>query len=102
MHCIPGGQILPVQIINAGLTIATLGASAYSYGGALPGLAVTAGAALAGSVPVAAAAIPTNKGLNIAGSVVGIVQTAAIVATAAIDAGLFFTKKVPLSVAKAC
>ena len=88
-------------VINAGLTIATLGASAYSYGGALPGLAVTAGAALAGSVPVAAAAIPTNKGLNIAGSVVGIVQTAAIVATAAIDAGLFFTKKVPLSVAKA-
>ncbi len=88
-------------VINAGLTIATLGASAYSYGGALPGFAVTAGAALAGSVPVAAAAIPTNKGLNIAGSVVGIVQTAAIVATAAIDAGLFFTKKVPLSVAKA-
>ena len=89
------------EVINAGLTIATLGASAYSYGGALPGLAVTtAGAALAGSVPVVAASIPANKGLNTAGSVVGIVQTAAMVATAAIDIGLFFTKKVPLSMAK--
>ena len=88
------------EVINAGLTIATLGASAYSYGGALPGLAVTAGATLAGSMPVAAASIPANKGLNIAGSVVGIVQTAAMVATAAIDAGLFFTKKVPISMAK--
>ena len=87
-------------VINAGLTIATLGASAYSYGGALPGLAVTAGAALAGSVPVTAASIPANKGLNIAGSVVGIVQTAAMIATAAIDAGLFFTKKIPLSMTK--
>ena len=34
------------EVINAGLTVATLGASAYSYGGALPGLAVTAGAQL--------------------------------------------------------
>ncbi len=88
------------EVINAGLTIATLGASAYSYGGALPGLAVTAGAALAGSVPVAAAAIPTNKGLNIAGAAIGVAQMAAMVATSAIDAGLFFTKKVPSSMAK--
>ncbi len=88
------------EIINAGLTVATLGASVYSYGGALPGLAVTAGVAIAGSVPVAAAAIPANKGLNIAGAAIGVAQMAAMVATAAIDAGLFFTKKVPLSMAK--
>ncbi len=55
------------EVINTGLTIATLGASACSYG-ALSGLVVTAGAALAGSMPVAAAAITTNKGLKIAGA----------------------------------
>ncbi len=88
------------EVINAGLTIATLGASAYSYGGTLPGLAVTAGAAITGSVPVATAAIPANKGLNIAGSVIGVAQMAVMVATAAIDAGLFFTKKIPPSMAK--
>ncbi|MCY4329781.1 MAG: hypothetical protein OXC48_06870, partial [Endozoicomonadaceae bacterium] len=88
------------EVINAGLTVATLGASAYSYGGALPGLAVTAGVAIAGSVPVAAAAIPANKGLNIAGAAIGVAQMAAMVATAAIDAGLYFTKKIPLSMTK--
>ncbi|MCY4329936.1 MAG: hypothetical protein OXC48_07665, partial [Endozoicomonadaceae bacterium] len=91
---------IAAEVINAGLTIATLGASTYSYGGALPGLAVTAGTAIAGSVPVVAASIPANKGLNIAGSVTGIAQMAAMVATAAIDAGLYFTKKIPLSMTK--
>ncbi len=91
---------IAAEVINAGLTVATLGASAYSYGGALPGLAVTAGAAITGSVPVAAAAIPANKGLNIAGSVIGVAQMAAMVTAAAVDAGLYFTKKIPLSMTK--
>ena len=51
-------------------------------------------------MPVAAAAIPANKGLNIAGSVIGVAQMAAMVATAAIDAGLCFSKKIPSSMAK--
>ncbi len=88
------------QVINTGLVIATLGASAYSYGGVLPGLAVTAGTAVAGSVPVIAASKPANRGLNVAGSVIGITQMAAMIVTAAIDAGLFFTKKIPQSMAR--
>ncbi|MCY4328786.1 MAG: RHS repeat-associated core domain-containing protein, partial [Endozoicomonadaceae bacterium] len=88
------------QVINTGLVIATLGASAYSYGGILPGLAVTAGTAVASSVPVIAASKPANKGLNVAGSVIGMTQMAAMIVTAAIDAGLFFTEKIPPSMVK--
>ncbi len=77
-------------VITAGLTIATLGASAYTYGGTLAASAVTAGATIAGSVPVIAAAIPANKGLNIAASVIGGIEMAAMAVTAAADMGLFF------------
>ena len=88
-------------VITTGLTIATLGASAYTYGGSAIASAVTAGATIAGSVPVAAAAVPANKGLNIAASVIGGIGMAAMAATAAVDIGLFFTLSTPASMAKA-
>ncbi|MCY4177162.1 MAG: hypothetical protein OXD32_01510, partial [Endozoicomonadaceae bacterium] len=76
-------------VITSALTVATLGASAYTYGGTLLASVVAAGATLAGSVPVVAATIPANKGLNIAASVVGAIQMVAMVATAAVDIGLY-------------
>ncbi len=81
-------------VITTGLTIATLGAAAYTYGGTLIASAVTAGTAIAGSVPVAAAAIPANKGLNIAASVIGGIEMAAMVTTAAVYMGLSFMSKI--------
>ena len=85
-------------VITTGLTIATLGASAYTYGGSAIASAVTAGATIAGSVPVAAAAVPANKGLNIAASVTGGIEMAAMAITAAIDMGLFFISQQRMSV----
>ncbi|MCY4178585.1 MAG: hypothetical protein OXD32_08870, partial [Endozoicomonadaceae bacterium] len=77
-------------VITSGLTVATLGGLAYTFGGALLGSVVTAGATIAGSIPVVAAAIPANKGLDIAASVTGMTMMASMAATAAIDIGLFF------------
>ena len=51
-------------VITTGLTIATLGASAYTYGGSVIASAITAGATIAGSVPVVASVIPANKGIK--------------------------------------
>ncbi len=81
-------------VITTGLTIATLGASAYTYGGSVIASAVTAGATITGSIPVVASVIPANKGLNIAASVTGGIEMAAMVVTAAVDAGLFFISKI--------
>ncbi len=81
-------------VITSALTVATLGGSAYTYGGTLLGSVVTVGATLAGSVPVVAAAIPANKGLNIAASVIGVTAMVVMAATAAVDIGLYlFTPK---------
>ena len=87
-------------VITTGLTIATLGASAYTYGGSVIASAITAGATIAGSVPVVASVIPANKGLNIAASVIGGIGMATMAVTAAVDAGLFFTLSTPSSMAK--
>ncbi|MCY4330782.1 MAG: hypothetical protein OXC48_12005, partial [Endozoicomonadaceae bacterium] len=87
-------------VITTGLTIATLGAAAYTYGGTLIASAVTAGATIAGSVPVAAAAIPTNKGLNIAASVIGGIEMSVMATTAAVDMGLYFMSDPLMSVVK--
>ena len=88
-------------VITAGLTIAALGASAYTYGGTLAASAVTAGATIVGSVPVVAAAIPANKGLNIAASVIGGIEMAAMAVTSAADMGLFFVPDSATSMTKA-
>ena len=85
-------------VITTGLTIATLGASAYTYGGSVIASAVTAGATIAGGVPVAASVIPANKGLNIAASVTGGIEMAAMAITAAINMGLFFISQQRMSV----
>ncbi len=83
-------------VITSALTVATLGGSAYTYGGTLLASAVTAGATLAGSVPVVAASIPVNKGLNIAASVVGVIQMVSMAATAAVDIGICLFKPKPI------
>ncbi|MCY4330081.1 MAG: hypothetical protein OXC48_08405, partial [Endozoicomonadaceae bacterium] len=79
----------------AALTVATLGSSAYTYGGTLLAAVVAAGATLVGSVPVVAAAIPANKGLSIAAAVAGMTEAVCMFATAAVDVGLYlFTPEV--------
>ncbi|MCY4330055.1 MAG: RHS repeat-associated core domain-containing protein, partial [Endozoicomonadaceae bacterium] len=78
-------------VITSALTVATLGEAAETYGGTLLATAVMAGATAAGSVPVVAAAIPANKGLNIAASVIGVVEAISIAATAAFDIGLYLS-----------
>ncbi len=75
-------------VVTSALTVATLGGSAYTCGGTLLASAVTAGATVAGSVPVVAATIPANQGLNIAASVIGVMQMVSMAATAAFDIGL--------------
>ena len=76
-------------VITTGLTVATLGAAAATYGGSLLASAVVAGTTAVGSIPVVAAATPANKGLSIAAAVTGFTEMAAMVATAAVDMGLF-------------
>ena len=84
-------------VMMTGLTIITLGASAASYGGAVLGAAVAGGTAIYGSIPVIAASVPSNKGLNMAASVIGLTEMAATLATAAVDMGFFLSA--PLSLA---
>ncbi|MCY4330888.1 MAG: hypothetical protein OXC48_12560, partial [Endozoicomonadaceae bacterium] len=62
-----------------GCTVATLGAAAAGAGtAALAG--VVAGTAAIGSIPVVAAAIPANRGVNAAGSIIGMAEMAVSVA----------------------
>ena len=84
-------------VIMTGLTVVTLGATAASYGGAALGAAVAGGTAIYGSIPVIAASIPANKGLNMAASVVGLTETAATLATTIADIGFFLFKSSYLS-----
>ena len=77
---------ITAAFIQAGLTIAGMGATVASAGSFVLG-GVVAGTAAVGSVSVVAAALPANKGLNIAGSIIGMTEMAvAAVATA----GSFF------------
>ena len=70
---------ITAAVIQAGCTVATLGAAAAGAGpAALAG--VVAGTAAIGSIPVVAAAIPTNKGLNVAGNIIGMAEMAVSIA----------------------
>ena len=71
---------ITASVIQFGCTVATLGAAA-AGAGAIAVAGVVAGAATIGSIPVIAAAIPANRGLNIAGSLIGMAETAVTVAT---------------------
>ena len=79
-------------VIMTGLTVVSLGATAASCGGAALGAAVAGGTAIYGSVPVIAALVPSNKGLNMAASVIGLTEMAATLATAAVDMGFFLSE----------
>ena len=75
---------ITAAVIQAGCTVATMGAAAAGAGSAaLAG--VVAGTAAIGSIPVAAAAMPANKGLNIAGKIIGMAEMVTTVAAGAID-----------------
>ncbi len=70
---------ITAAVIQAGCTVATLGAAAAGAGtAALAG--VVAGTAAIGSIPVVAAAIPANRGVNAAGSIIGMAEMAVSVA----------------------
>ncbi len=84
-------------VIMAGLTVVTLGATAASYGGAALGVAVAGGAAVYSSVPVIAASVPPNKGLNMAASFIGLTEAGIMLATAAVDMGFFLSASLPVS-----
>ncbi len=73
---------ITAAIMQAGFTAAAVGSAVAGAGGAaLAG--VVAGTAAIGSIPVVAAAMPANKGLNIAGKVTGMAEMAVSVAAAA-------------------
>ena len=75
---------ITAAVIQAGCTVATMGAAAASAGSAaLTG--VVAGTATIGSIPVIAAAMPANKGFNIAGKIIGMAEMVTTVAAGAID-----------------
>ncbi len=74
-------------VMMGGLTAITLGTTVATYGGTTLAGVVAGGSAAYGAIPVVAAAIPVNKGLNIAASVVGLTQMATNIATAAFSAG---------------
>ncbi|MCY4329679.1 MAG: RHS repeat-associated core domain-containing protein, partial [Endozoicomonadaceae bacterium] len=62
---------ITAAVIGSGLCVVTLGASLLT-GGSATMSAVLAGSVVAGSLPVASAAIPANKGFGIAASVTGL------------------------------
>ena len=70
---------ITAAVIQAGCTVATLG---FAVAGAGPAAlaSVVAGTAVIGSIPVVAAAIPANKGLNVAGNIIGITEMAVSIA----------------------
>ncbi|MCY4328858.1 MAG: RHS repeat-associated core domain-containing protein, partial [Endozoicomonadaceae bacterium] len=75
---------ITAAVIQTGCTIATLGAAVAGAGSAALAGVVT-GAAAIGSIPVAAAAIPANKGLNLAGKIIGMAEMAVSVAAGALN-----------------
>ncbi|MCY4330273.1 MAG: hypothetical protein OXC48_09400, partial [Endozoicomonadaceae bacterium] len=74
------------SVIQAGLSIASMGATVAGAGSAVLA-GVVAGTAAIGSIPVMAAVFPANKGLNVAASIIGVVEMAV---TAVVAAGSFF------------
>ena len=84
-------------VIMAGLAIVTLGASAATYGGSAFGAAVAGCATISGSIPVIAASIPANKGLNMVAAVIGLTEMAVTLTTVAADIGFFLSR--PFSLA---
>ncbi len=74
------------SVIQAGLSIASMGATVAGAGSAVLA-GVVAGTAAIGSIPIMAAALPANKGLNIAASIIGMTEMAI---TAVAAAGGFF------------
>ncbi len=83
---------ITAAVLQAGCTVATLGAAVAGAGSAaLAG--VVAGTAAVGSVPVVAAAIPANKGLNIAGKIIGMAETVVTIAAGAMSCVPFFTEE---------
>ncbi|MCY4330268.1 MAG: hypothetical protein OXC48_09375, partial [Endozoicomonadaceae bacterium] len=66
---------ITAAVMQAGCTVATLGAAVAGAGSAVL-VGVVAGTAAIGSIPVAAAAIPANKGLNLAGKIIGMAEMA--------------------------
>ena len=76
-------------VMMGGLTVVALGTTAVTYGGTALASVVTGGSAICGVIPVIAAAIPANKGLNIAASVIGLTATTATIATMAFGVGMF-------------
>ncbi len=75
---------ITAAIMQTGCTVATLGAAVAGAGSAALAGVVT-GAAAIGSIPVAAAAIPANKGLNLAGKIIGMGEMAVSVAAGALN-----------------
>ena len=71
---------ITAAVIQTGCTVATLGAVAAGAGSAALA-SIVAGVAATGSIPVVAAAIPANKGLNIAGNIIGITEMTVTIAT---------------------
>ncbi len=70
---------ITAAVIQAGCTVATLGAAAAGAGFAVLA-GVVAGTAAIGSIPVVAAVIPANKGLNVAGNIIGVAEMAVSIA----------------------
>ncbi|MCY4328686.1 MAG: RHS repeat-associated core domain-containing protein, partial [Endozoicomonadaceae bacterium] len=70
---------ITAAVIQAGCTVVTLGAAAAGAGVAAL-VDVVAGTAAIGSIPVVAAAIPANKGLNVAGNIIGVAEMAVSIA----------------------
>ncbi len=71
-------------VVQLGCTVATLGAAVAGAGSAaLAG--VVAGTTLISSIPVVASAVPANKGLNLAGKIIGMAEMAVSIAAGGID-----------------
>ncbi len=75
---------ITAAVMQTGCTVVTLGAVVAGVGSAALAGVVT-GAAAIGSIPVAAAAIPANRGLNIAGKIIGMTEMAVSVAAGALN-----------------
>ncbi|MCY4330562.1 MAG: RHS repeat-associated core domain-containing protein, partial [Endozoicomonadaceae bacterium] len=73
---------IAAAVIGFGLCVATLGASVLT-GGSTAISTVLAGSALVSTLPIASAAVPANKGLGIAASVIGLADLAVNIASGA-------------------
>ena len=69
---------ITASVIQAGLSIVSMGAAVAGAGSAALAGVIT-GTAAVSSIPVVAAALPANKGLNIAASIIGLTEMAVTV-----------------------